>query len=152
MSKLTDTTIYGDLRVNGKIKSNGDSVLLDSNFKGTTGVYYYIPVVIWHGRINCQPSPSSYIYQQAGCSISVTYVSTGTYTITMTGVNAPTTSDYQVIAIGIGCDTNTSSLASYVTCPGTYKNPGNFRLLIADDSTLNNGYCEISIIKFINIG
>lgn len=152
MAKLTDTTIYGDLRVNGKIKSNGDSVLLDSNFKGTTGVYYYIPVVIWHGKINCQPSPSTFMYQTSGCLISVAFVSTGTYEITMNGSNVPlSNSDYQVVATGSG-STNQTSTPCFITCPDTYKLSNSFRLIVSDQYRLNkNGYCEISIIKIIDM-
>jgi len=54
--------------------------------------------------------------------------------------------DYMVVGTGLGCANMTGSPA-YLTVPDYYKNATNFRIVISDDSTANEGYVEIMIIK-----
>ena len=150
MAKLKDTIINGDLYLNSpSVKSNGEDVIFDTNFKGPTNEYYYVPLVLWHGRIWIQPTPLYFGYSsQDDFNINgITFVSTGIVTITFTGAYVPLyVSDYQVIAIGTGRDTNTSTLSSYITVTNKLKN--SFTLKLADDTSTNNGYCNIMIITF----
>lgn len=150
MAKFNDTVINGDLYINGNtIKSNGEDVLLDKNVKGDTNVYYYIPFILWVGKINIQSSPSIIEYNKInGFNITSTvYNSTGVVTVNFGGENAPTMyQNYQVITIGTGRDTNNTTLPSHVTIYD--KSIGSFTLKLADDNSTNNGYCEIMIITF----
>ena len=150
MAKLKDTIINGDLYLNSSsVKSNGEDVIFDTNFKGPTNEYYYIPLVLWHGRIWIQPTPLYFGYSsQDDFNVNgITFVSTGIVTITFTGASAPQfISDYQVITIGDGRDTNSSTLSSYITVTNKLKN--SFTLKLADDTSTNNGYCEIMIMTF----
>lgn len=162
MGKLDSTIINGDLVVAGDIIVNNNNnnttntsvykVSYENKFSYNGTNFYHIPVVIWHGKINCQPSPSTFIYQTSGCLISVAFVSTGTYEITMNGSNVPlSNSDYQVVATGSG-STNQTSTPCFITCPYNYKLSNSFRLIVSDQYRLNkNGYCEISIIKIIGM-
>lgn len=150
MAKLKDTIINGDLYLNSSsVKSNGENVIFDNNFKGPTNEYYYVPLVLWHGRIFIQTSELGGEYsRQADFNINdITFVSTGIVTVTFAGTSVPISSnDYQVIAIGTGRDTNTSTLSSYITV--TNKSTNSFTLKLADDTSTNNGYCEIMIMTF----
>lgn len=149
MAKLKDTIINGDLYLNSPtVKSNGKEVLFDTNVKGDTNIYYYIPFVIWAGKINIQPSPTYRTYNKInGFNItSIVYNSTGVITVNFGGELPLLTNDYQVIAIGTGRDTNTSTLPSHITISNKLMN--SFTLKLADDNSTNNGYCEIMIITF----
>ncbi len=150
MAKLKDTIINGDLYLNSSsVKSNGENVMFDTNFKGPTNVYYYVPLVLWHGKIYIQSINSYTEYsRQFDFYISdVTFVSTGIVTVSFGGTSVPLFSNqYQVITIGAGRDTNTSTLSSYITV--TNKSTDSFTLKLADDTSTNNGYCEIMIITF----
>ena len=150
MAKLKDTIINGDLYLNSSsVKSNGKNVMFDTDFKGPTNEYYFLPVVLWHGKIVIQPTPLYLEYnRQYDFNLNgITFVSTGIVTITFTGAYVPLyVSDYQVIAIGTGRDTNTSTLSSYITV--TNKSANSFTLKLADDTSTNNGYCEIMIMAF----
>lgn len=150
MAKLKDTIINGDLYLNSSsVKSNGENVMFDTNFKGPTNVYYYVPLVLWHGRIWIQPTPLYFGYSsQDDFNVNgITFVSTGIVTVSFGGTSVPLFSNqYQVITIGTGRDTNTSTLSSYITV--TNKSTDSFTLKLADDTSTNNGYCEIMIITF----
>ena len=151
MAKLKDTIINGDLYLNSpNVKSNGEDVIFDTNFKGPTNEYYYVPLVLWYGRIWIQPTPPFYFEYSSQDDfniIDMTFVSTGIITVSFGGASAPLfISDYQVIAIGDGRDTNTSTLSSYITVTNKLKN--SFTLKLADDTSTNNGYCEIMIMTF----
>ena len=150
MAKLKDTIINGDLYLNSSsVKSNGENVMFDTNFKGPTNVYYYVPLVLWYGKIYIQSINSYTEYsRQFDFYISdVTFVSTGIVTVSFGGTSVPLFSNqYQVITIGAGRDTNTSTLSSYITV--TNKSTDSFTLKLADDTSTNNGYCEIMIITF----
>ena len=150
MAKLKDTIINGDLYLNSSsVKSNGENVIFDTNFKGPTNEYYYVPLVLWHGRIHIQPAPLylDYSSQDNFTIYNVVFASTGIVTVYFGGASEPLYSDdYQVITIGTGRDTNTSTLSSYITVTNKLKN--SFTLKLADDTSTNNGYCEIMIITF----
>ena len=150
MAKLKDTIINGDLYLNSSsVKSNGENVMFDTNFKGPTNVYYYVPLVLWYGKIYIQSINSYTEYsRQFDFYISdVTFVSTGIVTVSFGGTSVPLFSNqYQVITIGAGRDTNTSTLSSYITV--TNKSTDSFTLKLADDTSTNNGYCDIMIITF----
>ena len=150
MAKLKDTIINGDLYLNSSsVKSNGENVIFDTNFKGPTNEYYYVPLVLWHGIIYIQSinSYTEYSRQFDFYVSDVTFVSTGIVTVTFGGESVPIfNNQYQVITIGTGRDTNTSTLSSYITV--TNKSTNSFTLKLADDTSTNNGYCEIMIITF----
>lgn len=150
MAKLKDTIINGDLYLNSSsVKSNGENVIFDTNFKGPSNEYYYVPLVLWHGKIYIQSINSYTEYsRQFDFYISdVTFVSTGIVTVSFGGTSVPIfNNQYQVITIGTGRDDNTSTLSSYITV--TNKSTDSFTLKLADDTSTNNGYCEIMIITF----
>ena len=150
MAKLKDTIINGDLYLNSSnLKSNGEDVIFDTNFKGPTNEYYYVPLVLWYGKIYIQSinSYTEYSRQLDFYVSGVTFVSTGIVTVSFGGASVPLlTNDYQVITIGTGRDTNTSTLSSYITVTNKLKN--SFTLKLADDTSTNNGYCEIMIMTF----
>ena len=58
-------------------------------------------------------------------------------------------SDYIVVGCGLGTSNTTGSCA-YFTIPNTYKYGDNFRIVISDDSTANDGYVELMIIRPMN--
>lgn len=149
MAELNETKIYGDLYVNGIINKGNDAALTKNHFMfGTSS--YVIPTVIWHGRINVVSPATSTTYQSNNCSISVSYISTGVVSVTMSGSNIPSSSnDYYILANAIGRDGNTTSDQAYISSPNTYKLINSFRLIVADDASNNNGYIELSIIKLI---
>lgn len=149
MAELNETKIYGDLYVNGVIYRGNNGVLNSSQFC-IGGDGYIIPSVIWHGRLNTVSSPTIITYQSNNCSISASYISEGTVSITMSGSNIPSSSDnYYILANAVGRNGNYTSNPAYISSPSNYKSNNSFRLIVADDSTANDGDIELSIIKLI---
>ena len=116
--------------------------------------YNKVPVILWHGRVTITSSTVLFsMYNSGGISLTGSRVSTGTATVTMNAHSnalVPTSySEYMVVATGLGTSNTTGSTA-FVTIPDTYKYANNFRIVIADDSTANDGYAEIMIIKVMD--
>lgn len=149
MAKLGNTEINGDLNIYGKASVNNDDFLPIDNFCNNSGEKLFVPVVLWHGQVYCNSTPSGTTYHSSGVSVSYTYVSTGVMTVTMTGANISSTNDYQVIATGLGIGGN---LVCKIGVPSSYKTTTSFRLWFSDDNTTNNGsYGEVCVIKFVQI-
>ena len=120
----------------------------------TYSYYNQVPVILWHGRITITSSSVIFItYNYGAISLTGTRLGTGTARLDMVaqyGAVLPIdASDYMVVATGLGT-ANTTGSTAYVTIPDTYKYATNFRIVIADDSTANDGYAEIMIIKVMD--
>lgn len=116
--------------------------------------YNRVPVILWHGKVIISSSTVTFLmYNSGGISLTGSRLNVGTATITMnaySGALLPNSySEYMVIGTGLGTSNTTGSTA-YITIPDTYKYANNFRLVISDDSTANDGYAEIMIIKVMD--
>ncbi len=156
MGKLETTTINGDLIVSGDIicktsdiyqnvDSNESKVLLASSND------YIMPMVIWHGLITISSLYTLEPYQYSACSISVSYISTGVMTITMSGNNIPyNKNDYQLLISSRGGGTNYNDPV-YITVPESYKTANSFRLIMTSGTAPRDGKVELSIVKMVRI-
>ena len=156
MGKLGTTTINGDLIVSGDIicKTNDIYSNVDGNESKVllaTSNDYIMPMVIWHGLIDISSSPTVTYHHSSACNISVSYISTGIMTITMSGDNIPKTkNEYQLMITSRGGGTNNDNPV-YITVPESYKTANSFRLIMTSGTSSRNGQVELSIVKMVRI-
>lgn len=156
MSKLGTTTINGDLIVSGDIicKTNDIYSNVDGNESKVllaSSNDYIIPMVIWHGLITISSLPAVTSYHSSACNISVSYISTGVMTITMSGDNIPyNKNDYQLLISSRGGGTNYNDPV-YITVPDSYKTANSFRLIMTSGTASRDGQVELSIVKMVRI-
>ena len=158
MGKLGTTTINGDLIVSGDIicKTNDIYSNVDGNESKVLVIPingYIMPMVIWHGEITISSSSSLSVgtYHSSACDISVSYISTGVISITMSGDNIPYNyNDYQLLISSRGGGTNNND-PIYITVPESYKTANSFRLIMTSGTSSRNGQVELSIVKMVRI-
>lgn len=154
MSKLGTTVINGNLIVAGDIICKNDELYTNS-FEGKVisinDSNYLIPMVIWHGTILITEYPTVVVHHSSACNISVTYISTGLISVSMSGDNMPKTSDeYQLMISSRGGGTDYND-PTYVTCPQYYKTNSYFRLLMTSGTSTRDGQVELSIVKMVKL-
>lgn len=160
MAELTDTMIAGSLNVAGNITVNNKQIITDNgDFKYNSSYYYYIPVVGWHGLVACGMDFNMTVYSSAGITLDY-YNVDGEYNPIDTGISdfiiywddLPSSPyDYMIVVNGVGSTTNIISAPAYASCQYQYKKNNSFRLITSNGNTIFDGYCEITIIKFVKI-